>query len=227
LKGARIAITTEPKGGKSFESDLVKELVSGDFLTGRHLNEEPITFIPQYRMFMQCNDIPRNESTDDGFWRKICVVPYPSKFVIKEEEMYKINNPNYPNHFKAVDQEHLYTEWAPYFLYMLFERYKVLKRNNFDFPTPEIVRTATKEYQDEASTYTQFYNERIEVSPGYKVDASTLYTEFQLFVGKDFKTQKSVFLKQMERYIKKPKGVRKEYYGFRIRDTEGEEIETN
>ena len=225
LKGCRLAVTTEPKGGKPFESDLVKELVSGDPLTGRHLNEEPITFIPQYRMFMQCNDIPRNETTDDGFWRKICVVPFSSKFVIKDEEMYKINNPDFPNHFKAVDQEHLYPEWAPYFLYMLFERYKVLKRRNFEFPTPEIVKTATKEYQDEASTYTQFYNERIEVAPGYKVDVNTLYTEFQLFVGKDFKTQKSVFTKQMERYIKKPKGIRKEYYGFRIRDTEGEEIE--
>ena len=225
LKGCRIAVTTEPKGGQPFESDLVKELVSGDPLTGRHLNKEPITFIPQYRMIMQCNDIPRNESTDDGFWRKIFVIPCEAKFITREEDLYKLNNPDFPNHFLGQDQEHLYPTWAPYFLYILFERYKVLKEQNFEFPTPERVKLATKEYQDEASTYTQFFNEKIEAAPGYKVDASTLYSEFQLFVGRDFKTQKSVFLKQMERFIKKPRGNKKEYYGFRLRNTSGELIE--
>lgn len=225
LKGCRIAVTTEPKGGQPFESDLVKELVSGDPLTGRHLNKDPITFIPQYRMIMQCNDIPRNESTDDGFWRKIFVIPCESKFVTKEEDMYKVNNPEFPNHFVGLDQEHLYPEWAPYFLYMLFERYKALKENNFEFPTPDRVKIATKEYQDEASTYTQFFSERIEAAPGYKVEANVLYAEFQLFVGRDFKTQKSVFLKQIERYIKKPKGSKKEFYGFRLKNTTGDIIE--
>ena len=65
---------------------------------------------------MQCNDKPGNESTDDGFWRKIRVVECPAKFVIKEEDMYKLDDPEkFPHHFKAENQEHLYGEWAPYF----------------------------------------------------------------------------------------------------------------
>jgi P4 family phage/plasmid primase-like protien len=227
LKGCRIAVTTEPKGGQPFESDKVKELVSGDELTGRHLNKDPITFIPQYRMILQCNDIPKNDSTDDGFWRKIFVIPCDAKFVIKEEDNYKINNPDFPHHFKGQDQEHLYPDWAPYFLYMLFERFKALKENNFEFTTPDRVKLATREYQNEASTYTQFFDEKIEEAPGFKVDLQTLYTEFQLFVGRDFKPQKSTFQKQMERYIKKPKGIKKEYCGFRLRGTSGESIEEN
>jgi len=176
---------------------------------------------------MQCNDIPRNESTDDGFWRKICVVKCLAKFVIKEEDMYKLNDPvKFPYHFKAENQEHLYTEWAPYFLYMLFERYKVLKSNNFKFNIPDEVNAAVKEYQEEASTYTQFFNDKIEEAPGCKVDATTLYNEFQLFVGRDFKTQKSIFIKQMERYIGKPKGRNKEFNGFKLHGTSGDPIET-
>ena len=226
LKGARIAMTTEPKGGQPFESDKVKELISGDELVGRHLNKDPIRFIPQYLMMMQCNDIPRNESTDDGFWRKICVVKCPSKFVIKAEDIYKLKDPEkFPYHFKAENQDHLYNEWAPYLLYMLFERYKVLKSNKFKFNIPDEVNAAVKEYQEEASTYTQFFNDKIEEAPGCKIDSSTLYNEFQLFVGRDFKTQKNIFLKQMERYIGKPKGHPKSFIGFKLHGTSGDPIE--
>lgn len=226
LKGARVAMTTEPKGGQPFESDKVKELISGDELVGRHLNKDLIRFIPQYLMMMQCNDIPRNESTDDGFWRKICVVKCPSKFVIKEEDMYKLDDPEkFPYHFKAENQESLYDEWAPYFLYMLFERYKVLKSNKFKFNIPDEVNAAVKEYQEEASTYTQFFNDKVVEAPGYKIDATTLYNEFQLFVGRDFKTQKTIFIKQMERYIGKPKGRSKEFIGFKLHGTSGDPVE--
>jgi P4 family phage/plasmid primase-like protien len=226
LKGCRIAITTEPKSGQPFESDKVKELISGDELVGRHLNKDLIRFIPQYMMAMQCNDIPRNESTDDGFWRKIFVVKCLAKFVLKDEDLYKLKDSvKFPYHFKAENQEHLYGDWAPYFLYLLFERYKELKRNGFKFNVPDQVRLAVREYQEEASTYTQFFHDKIQEAPGYKIDANTLYSEFQLFVGRDFKTQKPVFLKQMERYLKKPRGVNKEYYGFKIRGTSGQPIE--
>jgi len=226
LKGARVAMTTEPKGGQPFESDKVKELISGDELVGRHLNKDLIRFIPQYLMMMQCNDIPRNESTDDGFWRKICVVKCPSKFVIKAEDMYKLDDPEkFPYHFKAENQENLYNEWAPYFLYMLFERYKVLKSNKFKFNIPDEVNAAVKEYQEEASTYTQFFNDKVVEAPGYKIDATTLYNEFQLFVGRDFKTQKTIFIKQMERYIGKPKGRSKEFFGFKLHGTSGDPVE--
>ena len=218
---------TEPKNNQPFESDKVKELVSGDPFTCRHLNKDPIMVIPQYRMFLQCNDIPRNESTDDGFWRKIFIIPMESKFVYKEEDLYKLNDSaKFPNHFQAMDQEHLYKDWAPYFLYLLFERFKALKANDFKFPIPNKVKIATKQYQEEASTYTQFFNEKLEEVPGYKIDATTLYEEFMRFVGRDFKTHKPTFLKQIERHLGKPKGKNKEYHGFRIFGTPGEPIES-
>ena len=227
LKGCRIAVTTEPKGGQPFESDKVKELISGDELVGRHLNKDLIRFIPQYAMMMQCNDIPRNESTDDGFWRKMFILPCPSKFISKEEDMYKLNDPvKFPFHFRAENQEHLYTDWAPYLLYLLFERYKILKKNGFKFNVPDAVKIAVKEYQEEASTYTQFFNDKIVEAPGYKIDSNTLYSEFQIFVGRDFRTQKSLFLKQMERYIGKPKGRNKDYHNFKLFGSSGDLIES-
>lgn len=226
LKSKRVVVMTEPKNNQPFESDKVKELVSGDPMTCRHLNKDPIQFIPQYAMFLQCNDIPKNETTDDGFWRKIFIVPCEAKFVIKDEDLYKLADPvKYPNHFLGQDQSHLYKEWAPYFLYLLFERYKELKLNNFKYPVPDKMKVATREYQEEANIYSDFFNQKVEEAPGYKVDSNSLYVEFQQFIARDFKTNKSTFLKQMERIIGKPKGKNKEYHGFKIVGTSGEPIE--
>lgn len=226
LKSKRIVVMTEPKNNQPFESDKVKELVSGDPLTCRHLNQDPIQFIPQYAMFLQCNDIPKNETTDDGFWRKIYIVPCDAKFITNEDYLYKLDDPiKYPNHFRGQDQSHLYKSWAPYFLYLLFERYKELKACDYKYPIPDKMKAATKEYQDEANIYTDFFNQKMEEAPNCKVDSTTLYTEFQQFIGRDFKTNKATFLKQMERIIGRPKGKYKDYHGFKIVGTTGEPLE--
>lgn len=226
LKGCRIAATSEPKSGQPFESDKVKELVSGDELTGRHLNKDIIRFIPQYSMFMQCNDIPNNDSTDDGFWRKIFIIPCPSKFIFRSEDMYKTEDTvKYPYHFKAENQEHLYKQWAPYLLHMLFLRFLELKRNKFAINEPDIIKLALRNYKDEASPFIQFFNDKIEAKPGYKVDCNTVYAEFQLFAGRTNKVPKNVFIKQMERLMGIPKGRNKEYDNFRLFGTEGDLIE--
>ena len=140
--------------------------------------------------------------------------------------MYKLKDSvKFPFHCKAENQEHLYNEWAPFLLHMLFERYICLKENDFIFTVPDKVKIAVKEYMDEASTFTQFFNEKIIEAPGYKLDGNSLYSEFQLFVGRDFKTNKPIFLKQMERYIGKPKGKNKVYINFKLYGTSGEPIE--
>ena len=102
-----------------------------------------------------------------------------------------------------------------------------MKRCGFKFNVPDKVRIAVKEYQEEASTYTQFFNEKIVEAPGYKIDSNNLYTEFQLFVGRDFKTQKPLFLKQMERYLGKPKGRNKEYYNFKFFGSSGDPMDAD
>jgi len=225
LKSKRIVILPESKDSSPFESDKLNELINCDPLTSLDLNKKPIQFLPQYSVFFECNDIPRTESLTDGFFDKILIIPFESKFITNNEELYKLDNPiKYSNHFKAINQIDLYKTWAPYFLYLLFQRYIELKENSFKFSVPEKIKAATRQYQEEASPYIQFYNDKIEEADGFKVNADLLYQEFKQFVGRDFKTQKPTFLKQIERLIGKPEGKNKEYLGFRIFGTTGQPI---
>ena len=226
LKGKRVVVTSEPKSGKPFESDKIKELTGGDELSARNLFQGLFKFFPQYAMFLQCNDIPENDSTDDGFWRRIFVIEFMSKFISKEEDMYKLDDPSrYPNHFKADNQEHLYSSWAPYFLHMLFKRFIKLKSNDFKYAIPDSVFRAIENYKKSSGVYTRFFNEKLIESPGYKIDNTTLYNEFKLFVDSDFKPKKMTFMTQMEKLLGKAKGHNKEYHGFKLRGSSGEPID--
>ena len=220
FKGKRLAFTTEPKSGKPFETDKLKELIGGDQLVGRQLRQDNMRFIPQYLMGIMCNDIPDMPSTDDGVWRKIYVVPFISKFVDKPENFHKINNSDYPNHFKAEQQEHLYKEWAPYFLYMLFERFKKIKANKFIYPIPSQVKDATRKYQMESNIYSQFFNQYIIARPSYSITQTELFTNFKNYsinCNNGQKITKKMFIIQMERFIGKPsKG--ETYDGFMIKE---------
>jgi phage/plasmid-associated DNA primase len=226
LKSKRIVIIPEPKDNKPFDNNKLNDLISRKPLTYIYINKT-IQFMPSHTLFLKCNEIPNTEIISDGFLGKIIIIPFESKFIVKAEEHHKLlDKVKYPNHFIGNNQSHLFTEWAPYLLYLLFERYKILKESSFKFPMPEKIKAVIRLYQEEASPYIQFFHDKLEKKSGYKVDAATLYTEFQAFVGRDFKTQKPIFLKQMECMIGKPYGKQKEYYGYRIFGTEDELIDS-
>jgi P4 family phage/plasmid primase-like protien len=224
LKGIRLAFTTEPKNGQPFETDKLKELIGGDELVGRHLRQDLIRFIPQYLMGMMCNDIPEMPSTDDGVWRKVYVIPFESKFVIKDEDMHKIGKKEFPYHFKAESKEHLYPTWAPYLLRMLFDRYKVIAANGFRYPIPESVKQATRKYQMESNIYSQFFSERIVARPGYTVGYGEVFMAFKEFAAAGnyaCKINRKTFYQQIERFL--GKCVRNDYYdGYQLKTSDTE-----
>ena len=219
LKGIRLAFTTEPKNGQPFETDKLKELIGGDELVGRHLRQDLIRFIPQYLMGMMCNDIPEMPSTDDGVWRKVYVIPFEAKFVIKDEDMFKIGNKEFPHHFKAESKEHLYPVWAPFMLRMLFDRYKIIAGNSFRYPIPERVKDATRKYQMESNVYSQFFSDRIIMSPGYCISQSELYLAFKEFATTNnygSRINKKTFETQIGRFLGKP-SKHQTYSGFMLK----------
>lgn len=209
LRGPRIASTSEPKANKSIEPDLLKMFIGGEPLVGRFLNKNNITFKPQYLMFMMCNDIPEMPATDDGIWRKVRVIPCESKFVVKQEDMYKLNEPDkYPNHFKGSNDlnEALYKRWAPYFIKMLFDIYKNLHAKGFRFRIPDKVLEATKQYKASANMFETYFKDRIKLKPGYATHEGDAFMDFKNYVvqnGLGHPVSKKNFVIQIERFIGK------------------------
>ena len=229
-RGKRFIMTSEPKQEKGLQSDIIKQLTGGDIITGRHLNKEPIQFKPMAKWNMACNDIPGIDSTDGGTWRRICVIPYVSKFV--DEDSPSLKNPDkFPNHFpKDAGLKEKLATWRPYFLFMLWQRYLNLKRTNFSALSavnrPEAVNSATQEYKKNSNVYEQYFLERMESKAGYRVNINEVYNDFRDYVKENSMEKpasKKEFEMHMKRFVDIKGSPRKRYImDFIVVDTEGE-----
>ena len=102
LRGKRLICCSEPDEKEPIKTGVMKELTGGDKLVGRHLHMAPIEFRPQHSIFFACNDPPEVQTTDEGTWRRIRVVPFISKFVDADNPILKgkkvghfyVKNPN-------------------------------------------------------------------------------------------------------------------------------------
>ena len=57
LRSCRLALMSEPKKGLLLDSALLKQMVSGVELTGRKLNENTISFLPEFTLIIDTNHL--------------------------------------------------------------------------------------------------------------------------------------------------------------------------
>jgi putative DNA primase/helicase len=186
IRGKRITNTQEIKNTKPLETAVIKKMCGGDTINARHLNKSPIQFNPQCKFNMSCNDIPDLDSNDDAIFRRIIVIPYISIFVDAND--YRLDDPiKYPNHYPCdttINTEKLY-KWAPYFLYLLWQRYIDLYRENFKqlLPNnrPDAVQEATNEYKKQSNIYSNFMQEFVKFDNTKKLEFQSLYSAFRTY----------------------------------------------
>lgn len=111
-QGKRYLSVSEPDNGAGdcrFNIDLIKSITGGDAVTARGLYKDPITYIPQFSLNIQCNDKPNLGKLEDGILRRINIIPYKFKFVdnpkLANERkrdynlIQRINQPQFINEF--------------------------------------------------------------------------------------------------------------------------------
>ena len=87
-KSKRIVVLQEPEETK-LNAGMLKEWTGGDSITGRGLYEKkPISFKPQFKLFIVSNHLPQLPADDGGIWRRVKNIKFISTFT---------DNPD-PNH---------------------------------------------------------------------------------------------------------------------------------
>jgi putative DNA primase/helicase len=76
LPGVRLLRTSEPTRGAKIDEGLVKLVTGGEIMRARHLNEGFFEFRPTFKLVMLGNHRPRVDGTDEGFWRRVLLVPW-------------------------------------------------------------------------------------------------------------------------------------------------------
>ena len=133
----------------------MKELTGGDKIIARALHKDPIEFKPQFKMVMTCNKLIKPSSNDDGVWRRMSVVDFPSKFV---------DSPDPKNKFEFKIDDTLNDKlqiWPEAFIYLLINEYYV-KFKSSGIREPAEVKKNNAEYKADSDIFTLFIQEKIE-----------------------------------------------------------------
>lgn len=177
IKGRRCGVFQEPDNNETFNASVMKQLTAGnDTITARKLHSSNISFIPQMKYFLACNDLPNVKDNTDGTWRRLRVIGFISKFVNKTEENCRKDKHEYPIDDSISKKKE---DWAPYLLSYLVHIY-VNEYKVEGLVEPNEVKVKTDNYKSENDYFTQFFNDRIEITGDKKrLTKTVLFKKFR------------------------------------------------
>lgn len=164
LKGARFVVGSEMPEGRRLNESLVKDLTGGDAIVARNLYSPPFTFYPTYKLWLYGNYKPKVVGTDEGFWRRIRIIPF--KVTIPKE----IQRPM--SEVMAEFEKELsgILTWAVYGC--------LLWQTN-GLQMPDAVKEATISYRGEQDLVQQFIEECCEMQMAFSVNKKDLFNAWR------------------------------------------------
>ena len=198
FKGARIGVFQEPDSGETFNVGILKELTGNDKFMARHLHKDPIEIKPQIKLFMTCNDLPNVPSNDGGTWRRIRVIDYISKFVVKEDY-----DPKKENMFVMDNKlKHKLPDWGPNFAGYLIHIYKS-KYCKDKLSEPVEVLAATNNYRNDNDFFREYFEFRIDHTKDNKniIGKRPIWNDFKAWFKEFKESQKQPSAKKLYEFM--------------------------
>lgn len=163
LKGARLINVPEPEKAMELNIALIKQLTGGDTYTARYLNENPVEFRPEGKIFINTNHLPR--AADDTVFSsgRVKLIPFDRHFTEGEQDtgLKKI--------FRRQKNMSGILNW-------LIAGYRLLQSEGLFLP-PQVV-SAISAYRSEADVFGTFIEENTIPLDGARIATSELYSVY-------------------------------------------------
>lgn len=182
----------------------IKQISGGDPITARYLYSEHFTFMPTAKIWLFVNHRPVVEDDSYGFWRRVRLIPFSRVFSPEEQDKQLVNK--------------LLAE-APGILNWLLEGCLEWQREGLN-PTPQIITTATKEYQTENDDLAEFLFDFVATNPEDQVQSLEIYKSYQTWCeehglkGKDILSNNAFGRRMGDKFNKKFSNGRAFYTGL-------------
>jgi len=182
LKGKRYAVMQEPQKGEKMNEGIMKQLTSGkDQLQGRApYMPQTISFTPQFKLVVCCNNLLEIKSNDYGTWRRIRAVPFKSLFSPNPVQ----GDKEKPYQFK--EDENIgekFEEWkevvAALFVQRVFETNGVVK-------DCDIVLARSNEYRQSQDYISEFIRDSVIRASDGRIKKMELNNEFSNWYASNY-----------------------------------------
>jgi len=170
FRGKRIIWASETSESRRLNASRIKELCGGDTLNARAVyGRDPVEFSPTHLLILLTNERPQATASDAALWERILLIPFNIRFV---------DNPKSDNEKQADHNllEKLKAE-APGILAWLVRGCIAWQKEGLN--QPDIVKAATREYQQEEDLIERFLNDRCLIGDSYEVQHKVLYSTYR------------------------------------------------
>uniref|UniRef100_A0A6C0D202 SF3 helicase domain-containing protein n=1 Tax=viral metagenome TaxID=1070528 RepID=A0A6C0D202_9ZZZZ len=196
LKGKRYAVMQEPKKGDKMNEGIMKQLTGKDPITGRALYvPEPVTYTPQFKLVVTCNNLLEVNSMDHGTWRRIRAVPFKSLFTENPVQ----GDTMKPYQFMIdpfIDEK--FKSWKEVFMSMLIKR--VCETNGI-VNDCDIVTERSDQYRNEQDSISSFVRDMIVKEIGGQIKKMELNHTFKLWFAEHVGGGKQPSIKDLHEYM--------------------------
>ena len=186
LPGARFVRASEPDMGVRLREGLVKQLTSGEPIPVRRLQQDFIEVYPTFKLCLSGNHRPTITGDDDGFWRRLLLVPFTIQIPEDEVDTHLDNK--------------LWAERDGILTWMMEGALDWLREG---LRPPEAVRAATREYREEQDPIGAFIRSACEVYGDNSVDETpaALFAAYERFCEAEgvFKLGQSTFTRRLSK----------------------------
>lgn len=172
----RIMMATEPEADDRLQCGLIKQMTGGDQICARTLfSKDIIKYVPQYKVFMQTNFVPKLNKIDGGIERRVVVIAFPHEYK-RAEKMTGLPHQRLAN-ADIKDKLCKSSAWRDEFMLMLLERWGKIKDCK-SIPRPPSVEQVTKDYMSDNNPVGVWLNDTYEVTNDANDTVSGLLLEY-------------------------------------------------
>jgi P4 family phage/plasmid primase-like protien len=175
-KTCRILFSTEPEKSEQLMASKLKQITGNDEIHCRELyHNEVVSFVPQFSLFLQANDVPTLSKVDHAVIARMRLVHFPLVFT---------DNPTEPHHRLVQsgikDTKLKSTKWRDAFMLILLDYYKNFVKDANSLPPPKIVQNQTSEYFEEQNPLTDWFKTYCEKKKFATIGSTELYDNYIL-----------------------------------------------
>ena len=166
LKGKRFVTMAESDTSGRLDESAIKQYTGGEDVTGRELYQMPITFKPQFTMWLSCNDLPAVRDKSIFASERLRVIEFNRHFSQAEQDK------TLKTYFESQDAMKGIFTWliAGYFKYL-----------RFGLNMPKSLRRVVAEYEKDNDLVLQFLEEKCEKEEQYTHKAKSLYESYKMW----------------------------------------------
>ena len=201
LAGKRFVNLSEPDQNMVLSSATVKTMTGNDTINARFLHENSFEFVPQFKLFINTNYLPRVTDPTVFSSGRVKVIPFERHFEPDEQD-------------KSLKQTLMQPDSLSGILNWCIEGLNRVREEGLD--PPASVEAATSEYRKSNDKMALFFADRMDADPQGEVVMGILYTAYSSWCSKNgyMVVARNKFNSEVERYCgsngtikrKRPKG---------------------